>query len=273
PLGATYLGDDTYTFHLWAPHASDVKLRLLDPEERLVPLQPVDDGFFQGRVEGIAPGTRYFYRLDDEKDRPDPTSRAQPEGVHGPSQLVDPHFEWEDSGWAGLPLQRYIIYELHVGTFTPEGTFDAIIPRLPWLKELGVTAIEIMPVAQFPGERNWGYDGVNLFAVQDSYGGVLGLNRLVNACHQQGLAVVLEVVYNPLGAEGNYLGDYGPYFTERYQTPWGSAANFDGPGSDQVRRYFIENAVYYLRDFHIDALRLDAIHAMLDFSAVNFLEE
>jgi maltooligosyltrehalose trehalohydrolase len=273
PLGATYVAEKTYHFHLWAPNVDNVKLRLLDPEERLVEMEAIEEGFHQARVEGLSPGTRYFYRLDNEKDRPDPTSRYQPEGVHGPSQLVDPHFEWQDHAWAGLPLQQYILYELHVGTFTPEGTFEAIIPHLEWLKELGVTAIELMPVAQFPGTRNWGYDGVNLFAVQDSYGGNEGLKKLVDACHQAGLAVVLDVVYNHLGAEGNYLWDYGPYFTDRYQTPWGSAVNFDGPGSDQVRRYFIENAVYFLRDFHIDALRLDAIHAMLDFSAVPFLEE
>ncbi len=273
PLGATYLGGDTYSFHLWAPLVSDVKVRVLDPKERLVPMQPTSNGFFQARIDGLAPGTRYYYRLDDEKDRPDPAARVQPEGVHGPSQLIDPHFAWQDDAWRGLPLQHYIIYELHVGTFTPEGTFEAIIPRLPWLKELGITAIELMPVAQFPGERNWGYDGVALFAVQDSYGGHEGLKRLVDACHQAGIAVVLDVVYNHLGTEGNYLWDYGPYFTNRYHTPWGDAVNFDGPGSDQVRRYFIENAVYFLRDFHIDALRLDAIHAMLDFSATPFLQE
>jgi maltooligosyltrehalose trehalohydrolase len=285
PLGATYVAGhggrtedtegtkDTYHFHLWAPNVTDVKLRLLDPQERLIEMEAIGDGFYQARVEGVSPGTRYTYRLDNEKDRPDPTSRCQPEGVHGPSQLVDPAFAWEDECWSGLPLQHYIIYEVHVGTFTPEGTFEAIIPRLEWLKELGVTAIELMPVAQFPGTRNWGYDGVAPFAVQDSYGGNEGLKKLVDACHQAGLAVILDVVYNHLGAEGNYLWDYGPYFTDRYQTPWGSAVNFDGPGSDQVRRYFIENAVYFLRDFHIDALRLDAIHAMLDFSALNFLEE
>jgi maltooligosyltrehalose trehalohydrolase len=272
-LGATYIGNDTYSFRLWAPIVNDVKVRLLDPQERLIPMQPTGDGFFQAHIEGLTPGTRYYFRLDDDKDRPDPTSRVQPEGVHGPSQLIDPHFEWHDDAWRGLPLQHYILYELHVGTFTPEGTFDAIIPRLPWLKELGITAIELMPVAQFPGERNWGYDGVALFAVQDSYGGYNGLKRLVDACHQTGIAVVLDVVYNHLGAEGNYLWDYGPYFTDRYKTPWGDSVNFDGPGSDQVRRYFIENAVYFLRDFHIDALRLDAIHAMLDFSAIPFLEE
>lgn len=278
PLGATYNGNNQYSFQVWAPYAADVTVRLLDPQERLVPMQPVGDGFFQAQVDNVYPGTRYYYRLtsikDGEvKDRPDPASRFQPEGVHGPSQLIDPYFEWRDEAWSGVPLQKQIIYELHVGTFTPEGTFDAIIPRLPWLQELGITAIELMPVAQFPGARNWGYDGVAPFAVQDSYGGPDGLKQLVNACHQAGIAVILDVVYNHLGAEGNYLWDYGPYFTDRYRTPWGDSINFDGPGSDQVRRYFIENAVYFLRDFHIDALRLDAIHAMLDFSATHFLEE
>jgi maltooligosyltrehalose trehalohydrolase len=272
-LGATYSTEGTCRFYLWAPKAESVALRLLDPEERLVQMEPLKDGYYRAIVEGVQPGTRYFYHLDGDRDRPDPASRFQPEGVHGPSQVVDSNFPWEDHAWSGIPLQQYILYELHVGTFTPEGTFEAIIPHLPWLKELGVTAIEIMPVAQFPGARNWGYDGVGPFAVQDSYGGPEGFKKLINACHQAGLAVVLDVVYNHLGAEGNYLWDYGPYFTERYKTPWGSSVNFDGPGSDQVRRYFIENAVYFLREFRIDALRLDAIHAMLDFSAGTFLEE
>ncbi len=272
-LGATYTTGNRCRFRLWAPLVKSIAVRLLDPEERIIEMEAQEDGFYQVTVEDVAPGTRYFYRIDGEKDRPDPTSRFQPEGVHGPSQVVSADFDWEDACWSGIPLQQYIIYELHVGTFTPEGTFDAIIPRLESLKELGVTAIEIMPVAQFPGERNWGYDGVHLFAVQDSYGGAEGFKRLINACHQAGLAVVLDVVYNHLGAEGNYLWDYGPYFTDRYKTPWGSSVNFDGPGSDQVRRFFIENAVYFLRDFHVDALRLDAIHAMLDFSAGTFLEE
>jgi maltooligosyltrehalose trehalohydrolase len=273
PLGATYLGKDRYHFYLWAPNVETVKLRLLDPQERLVEMEAIGAGFYQARVENLSPGTRYFYRLNDEKDRPDPTSRLQPEGVHGPSQLIDPTFAWEDECWSGLPLQHYIFYELHVGAFSEEGSFEAIIEQLHYLKQLGVTAIELMPVAQFPGTRNWGYDGVAPFAVQDSYGGHVGLKKLVNACHQAGLAVVLDVVYNHLGAEGNYLADYGPYFTDRYHTPWGAAVNFDGPGSDQVRRYFIENALYFLRDFHIDALRIDAIHALIDFSATHFLEE
>jgi maltooligosyltrehalose trehalohydrolase len=186
---------------------------------------------------------------------------------------VDSSFAWEDGSWSGPPLEDYVIYELHVGTFTPQGTFDAIIPHLSQLKELGVTAIELMPVAQFPGDRNWGYDGVHLFAVQNSYGGPGGLKRLVSACHSQGLAVVLDVVYNHLGPEGNYLADFGPYFTNRYQTPWGLAINFDGSGSDEVRRFYIENALHWITEFHIDALRLDALHAVFDYSAQPFLEE
>jgi maltooligosyltrehalose trehalohydrolase len=187
--------------------------------------------------------------------------------------VIDANFSWKDQRWSGHTLESYILYELHVGTFTPEGTFDAIIPRLDDLKDLGVTALEIMPVAQFPGDRNWGYDGVSLFAVQNSYGGPEGLKRLVNACHQKELGVVLDVVYNHLGPEGNYLGDFGHYFTERYRTSWGLAINFDGPHSDEVRRFFIENALYWITEFHMDALRLDAVHAILDHSPRTFLEE
>ena len=230
-------------------------------------------GYWEADAAGIGAGTRYFYRLDGEKDRPDPASRYQPQGVHGPSEVVDLGFGWTADAWCGIPLQKYIIYELHVGTFTAEGTFDAAIERLPYLAELGVTAVEIMPIAQFPGERNWGYDGVNLFAPQNSYGGPPGLQRLVDAAHRAGLAVVLDVVYNHLGPDGNYLSDFGPYFAERYRSPWGAAVNFDGPGSDEVRRYFVENALSWLREYRIDALRLDAVHAMLDFSAGTFLQE
>jgi maltooligosyltrehalose trehalohydrolase len=224
-------------------------------------------------VDGIEPGSLYMYRLDEGKERPDPASRSQPQGVHGPSEVVSPNFEWEDARWFGLALQDYTICELHVGTFTPKGTFDAIIPRLDELKELGITAVELMPVAQFPGTRNWGYDGVYPFAVQNSYGGPEGLKRLVNACHKLGLAIVLDVVYNHLGPEGNYLAEFGPYFTDTYRTPWGAAINFDGPHSDDVRRFFIENALYWITEFHIDALRLDAVHAIIDRSALPFLEE
>jgi len=278
PLGATVDGQGNYYFYLWAPNAKEVKVRLLTTPEKLVSMQAIGDDYYQAYIGDLPPETRYLFQIASAsdgsvKDRPDPASRLQPEGVHGPSQLFDPQFEWKDAEWAGIPLQKYIIYEVHVGTFSAEGTFDAIIPHLPTLKELGITAIELMPVAQFPGTRNWGYDGVAPFAVQDSYGGPLALMRLVNACHLAGIAVILDVVYNHLGPEGNYLSEFGPYFTDRYNTPWGDAVNFDGPGSDHVRRFFIANAVYFLRDFHIDALRLDAVHAMLDFSATHFLEE
>ncbi len=272
-LGATYLGEGRCWFHVWAPLAQSVAVHLLAPSERLLPMEQRDWGYYQAVAQGVEPGTLYLYRLNRERERPDPASRFQPQGVHGPSQVVDSGFLWGDRHWFGRPLQDYIIFELHVGSFTPEGTFDAMIAHLDALAELGVTAVELMPVAQFPGNRNWGYDGVYPFAVQNSYGGPAALKRLVNACHQAGLNVILDVVYNHLGPEGNYLGEFAPYFTERYRTPWGPALNFDGPHSDEVRRFFIENALYWITEFHIDALRLDAVHAILDHSARPFLEE
>jgi maltooligosyltrehalose trehalohydrolase len=238
----------------------------------VAPLQE-ENGYHQALVEGAGPGSLYFFRLDREKERPDPASRFQPQGVHGPSQVMSPIFPWADQGWLGLPLRDYVLYELHVGAFSPEGTFEGAVSYLDELKDLGVTAVELMPVAQFPGQRNWGYDGVYPFAVQDSYGGPEGLTRLVNECHKRSLAVVLDVVYNHLGPEGNYLRDFGPYFTDRYNTPWGQAINFDGPENREVRRFFIENALYWVTEFHIDALRLDAVHAIPDFSAEPFLKE
>ncbi len=272
-LGATYLGEGRCHFLVWAPNAGNVEVRVVRPSGRTLVMEPQERGYHQVLAEGIAPGTRYYYRLDGSDERPDPASRYQPEGVHGPSEVVDLNFEWADAGWMGLDLANYIIYELHVGTYTEGGTFEAVIPHLDGLCELGVTAVELMPVAQFPGERNWGYDGVYPFAVQNSYGGPAGLKALVEACHARGLAVVLDVVYNHLGPEGNYLAQFGPYFTDRYRTPWGQAINFDGPESDEVRRFFIENALYWTKDFHIDALRLDAIHAIVDPSARPILEE
>lgn len=245
----------------------------MSPEDRLVPLKKHDRGYFQGIVPDVEPGALYFYRLDGDKERPDPASKFQPQGVHQPSQVIDPNFPWEDGHWSGLSLYNYVIYELHVGTFTPEGTFEAIIPHLDELKDLGITAIELMPVAQFPGSRNWGYDGVHPFAVQNTYGGPEGLKKLVNACHRRGLAVVLDVVYNHFGPEGNYIQEYGYYFTKRYRTPWGDAVNFDDAYSDEVRRFFIENALYWITECHIDALRLDALHAILDHSAQTFLKD
>jgi len=250
-----------------------VEVRIVSPRESVVELERDEQGYHQAVIEEVEPGTLYLYRLDGEKERPDPASRFQPQGVHGPSQVENPDFFWKDECWYGLPLQDYIIYELHVGTFTPEGTFEAIIPHLEQLKNLGITAIELMPVAQFPGSRNWGYDGTYPFAVQNSYGGPNGLKQLVDACHQAGLAVVLDVVYNHLGPEGNYLADFAPYFTDRYRGPWGKPINFDGPYSDEVRRFFIENALYWAREFHLDGLRIDAVHGIPDFSAYPFLEE
>ncbi len=233
-----------------------------------------DSGVFETILAGASASTRYAYSLDGGPPRPDPVSRWQPEGVHGFSCVVDPGaFAWSDAAWDGIRMAEYVIYELHVGTFTEAGTFDAAIAQLPALAELGITAIELMPVAQFPGERNWGYDGVDLYAPQNSYGGPEGLGRLVNAAHERGLAVVLDVVYNHLGPEGNYLGEFGPYFTARYRTPWGAAINYDGPGSDEVRRYVIDNALYWVTEYHVDALRLDAVHGIYDFGARHILEE
>ena len=270
-LGATPLGADKTHFCVWAPSHSSVDVCL--GARRTESLRGDERGYYRVTLEGIPPGSRYSYRLSNDLLRPDPASRSQPGGVHEASEVIDLNFAWTDQRWPGLPLSRYVLYELHVGTFTHEGTFDAVVGHLDGLRELGVTAIELMPVAQFPGTRNWGYDGVYPFAVQSSYGGPRGLQRLVDACHERELAVVLDVVYNHLGPEGNGLADFGPYFTSAYRTPWGEAINFDGPGSDEVRRYFIENALQWIRDFHVDALRLDAVHAIMDRSAHPFLEE
>ncbi|MBW4574525.1 MAG: malto-oligosyltrehalose trehalohydrolase [Aphanothece sp. CMT-3BRIN-NPC111] len=273
-IGSDYLGNSRCEFTVWAPDLKEVAVQIISPEERLLPMQQDEQGYWKVKAEGIDPGTLYFYKLEGTTDRPDPASHLQPEGVHGPSQVVDPStMHWNDAQWSGIPLEEMIIYELHVGTFTPEGTFDAIIPRLSDLSELGVNAIEIMPVAQFPGERNWGYDGTYIFGVQNSYGGPEALKRLVDACHQQGIAVILDVVYNHFGPEGNYISNYGPYFTETYKTPWGMAVNFDDARSDGVRNFFIQNALYWFENYHMDALRLDAIHAIYDLGAKHFLQE
>ncbi|NMG11382.1 malto-oligosyltrehalose trehalohydrolase [Brasilonema sp. UFV-L1] len=281
-IGAHYLGNGHCEFSVWAPNAEAVAIKIVSPQERIFPMQRHEaEGYWHIKADDIQPGTLYYYQLNNGESRPDPASYLQPLGVHGPSQVIDPSFTWNDSNWSGVSLESMIIYELHVGTFTKEGTFEAIIPRLKDLRELGVNAIEIMPIAQFPGDettdgcayRNWGYDGVYPFAVQNSYGSPEELKRLVDACHQEGMAVVLDVVYNHFGPEGNYMSHFGPYFTETYRTPWGSAINFDNAYSHDVRHYFIENALYWLRDYHIDGLRLDAIHAIYDFGAKHFLEE
>ena len=273
-LGATLLQDGSVRFRVWAPRVREVSVSMPHRGDNPVPLTAAADGYFSGVVTGIAEGERYLYLLDGETSRPDPASRFQPEGVHGPSQVVAAgDLLRHADGWTGIALEDYIIYELHVGTFTTQGTFEAAISRLDYLCDLGITAVELMPVAQFPGERNWGYDGTYPFAPQNSYGGPEGLQRLVAACHRRGLAVILDVVYNHLGPEGNYLHSFGPYFTDRYRTPWGDAVNFDGPESDPVRHYFIANALYWITEYQIDALRLDAIHGIYDFSALHILQE
>ena len=271
-LGANLLDDGSCSFLVWAPWVKDISLQIDTPGSHPIEMRSIGNDYFH-RVASAPFETRYFYLLDGMKKRPDPASKYQPEGVHGPSQVCRNSFQWTDANWSGLLLADAVFYELHVGTFTPEGTLDAIIERLPSLKSLGITLVELMPLAQFPGERNWGYDGVYPYAVQNSYGGPEALKRLVNACHETGMGLALDVVYNHLGPEGNYLNDFGPYFTDRYQTPWGKAVNFDDSYSDEVRRFFIENALYWISEFHVDALRLDAIHAIVDLSAKRFLEE
>lgn len=264
--------DEGIEFLVWAPNPSRVEVHIVHPEDRLIPMEALGAGYYWAQVPSLGPGTRYFYRLDGERDRPDPASRYQPEGVHGPSEVIAAGSDTR-SRWIGPALRDYIIYEMHVGTFTPEGTLDAVIPCLSRLQRLGITALELMPLVEFPGARNWGYDGVSPYAVHSGYGGPAALRRLVEACHERGIAVVLDVVYNHLGPEGNYLREFGPYFTDRYRTPWGDAVNFDGPMSDPVRRYFIENAFYWIEDFGVDALRLDAVHAIFDRAAYPFLQQ
>ncbi|MFO0698222.1 MAG: malto-oligosyltrehalose trehalohydrolase [Nitrospira sp.] len=274
-LGASLVGSSIARFRVWAPRAKTVSVHVSRLSNSPIPMEPRERGYFDLTVEGVGAGDRYRYVLDGDKVRPDPASRFQPDGIHEASGVVDPHaFHWTDRGWKGLALKDLIIYELHTGTFTQSGTFEAIIPYLDYLKQdVGVTAIELMPVAQFPGKRNWGYDGTYLYAPQSTYGGPQGLKTLVNACHVAGLAVVLDVVYNHLGPEGNYLADFGSYFTDRYRTPWGDAINYDGPDSDEVRHFVVSNALYWVTEYHIDALRLDAIHGIYDFSATHILQD
>ncbi|HVL02834.1 MAG TPA: malto-oligosyltrehalose trehalohydrolase [Acidimicrobiales bacterium] len=260
-------------FRVWAPRSERVEV---DLRGRRVPLVDAGRGWFEVEVpDAEAPaGSDYGFRLDGSDPLPDPRSAHQPYGVHGLSRLVDHDaYAWSDAGWRGFHLPSAVLYELHVGTFSPEGTFDGVATRLDHLVDLGITAVEILPVAQFPGSRNWGYDGVDLFAPHHDYGGPDGLKRLVDACHAHGLGVVLDVVYNHLGPEGNLLERFGPYFTSFYTTPWGQAVNFDQAGSDDVRRFVIDNAIRWLRDYHIDGLRLDAVHAIVDTSATHVLEQ
>jgi len=271
-IGVNFHADGTAKVRAWSPTAQTLAARVND--RFTLPLQKAENGYWQATTGKIAPGDRYVFVIDDEKAWPDPASLSQPDGVHGPSQAVNVcAFNWTDGEWQSPPLSDYILYELHTGTFTPAGDFEGIIQKLDYLLDLGITAVELMPVAQFPGKRNWGYDGVFPFAVQNSYGGARGLQKLVDACHKKGLAVVLDVVYNHLGPEGNYLPFFGPYFTGKYKTPWGDALNFDDAWCDGVRDFFIENSLMWFRDFHVDALRLDAVHAIRDFSPKHILQE
>jgi maltooligosyltrehalose trehalohydrolase len=272
--GTRFLSDGNVRFRVWAPALAKTELVLIGDGKERVPLESEPSGYRSAMLPAKE-GTRYAYSLGGGRQRPDPVSRSQPEGVHGPSELVNPaSFRWSDSGWKGVAQKELLVYELHVGTCTREGTFESLIPRLKYLAgELGVTAVELMPVAQFPGGRNWGYDGVCMYAPQDSYGGSSGLNRLVDECHRNGLAVILDVVYNHLGPEGNYLAEFGPYFSDKYRTPWGPAINYDSAGCDEVRRFVVNNALYWIVEHHVDGLRLDAVQGIFDFSPTHILAE
>ena len=269
-LGLNFSSVTSACLVVWAPFAKSISISV---DNKLYSLEKKEFGYWEVSLPDIHPGDLYQI-VNDGKNFPDPASLSQPEGVHGFSQAVNLNsFVWSDNAWKGVSPQDLIIYELHTATFSEAGTFEGIAEKLKYLKDLGITAIEIMPVAQFPGNRNWGYDGVFTFAVQNSYGGHASLQALVDRCHRENIAVILDVVYNHTGPEGNYLTAFGPYFTEKYKTPWGKAINFDDDWCDGVRRFFIENALMWLRDFHIDGLRLDAVHAIRDFGAKHFLEE
>lgn len=256
------------SFSVWAPEKKSMMLHLVT-DGRLIPMRKDRDGYFHCTVSGVFSGTRYFYQPEKGKDCPDPRSHYQPLGMHGPSEVVDhSQYAWSDKDWNGLPLSGLIFYEMHIGTFTEDGTFDAAVHRLDDIAATGINAIELMPVCQFPGSRNWGYDGVFLYSVQNNYGGPEGLKRFVDACHQRGIAVFLDVVYNHVGYEGNYLPFYGPYFSDKYQTPWGKAFNYDGAWSDGVRAFIVGNVLHWAELYHVDGLRLDAVHEIFDRNAV-----
>jgi maltooligosyltrehalose trehalohydrolase len=272
-FGAIPLDDNQCIFSVWAPEKESMMLHIVHPSDRLLKMEKNDWGYFTVTADDVSAGCRYFYMPDGETDFPDPASHFQPEGVHGYSQVVDHRsYVWNDQSWRGIPLKDMVFYELHIGTFTKEGTFEAVIPFLDDIKETGINTIEIMPVSQFPGNRNWGYDGVFPYSVQDSYGGPAGLKKLVDACHSKGIAIFLDVVYNHLGPEGNYLAKFGPYFTEKYRTPWGAAINLDDEWCDGVKEFYASNPRHWFANYHIDGLRLDAIHMVFDYGAVNFWE-
>lgn len=271
--GSRRAGGRSWIWSVWAPQARTVDLSLDHPASQSLPMQKRGETFHL-TLDNFAPERRYAFSINGGPPRPDPASRWQPDGVHAPSALFDPdEFLWTDSAWMGLQRRELVIYELHTGTFTSEGTFAAIIPRLPALLELGITAIELMPVHQFPGNRNWGYDGVFPFAVQNTYGGPRELQKLVDACHGHGIGVILDVVYNHFGPEGNFLPEFAPCFSLRHRTPWGAGINFDDTGSSGIRSFILENVAYWLRNFHLDGLRLDAVHAICDTSPTHILSE
>ena len=268
PFGAEFTDNGATRFRLWAPSARTVELELINSRTRRAVAMQSAGGWYEAIVERVPAGTRYTYRIDGGLSAPDPASRCNPDDVHAPSAVVDPcDFDWPDGAWRGRPWEEAVLYELHVGTFTPEGTFLALIDRLDYLVDLGITAIELMPVADFPGKRNWGYDGVLAFAPDAAYGTPNDLKRLIAAAHLRGLMVILDVVYNHFGPEGNYLHTYAQqFFNRRHQTPWGAAINFDGIDAQEVRRFYIENALYWLEEYSLDGLRLDAVHAIVDDS-------
>lgn len=260
-------------FNVWAPKAKTVSLVDISGK-REIEMKNENGDYWKLELADCWEGMLYKYRINNSEPIPDPASMSQPMGVHGPSEILRiKDFEWMDQSWESIPLKDFIIYEIHTGTFSPSSDFEGIIKKLDYLSELGVNAIELMPVSQFSGSRNWGYDGVYPYAVHDSYGGAFGLMKLVNECHKKGIALILDVVYNHLGPEGNYLGQFGHYFSDKYKTPWGKAINFDGPYSDDVRNYFLRNAMMWFLDFHIDALRLDAVDQIYDSGAKHFLSE
>ena len=260
-----------HNFRVWSPTSGRVEVLA---DSRRLHMSQRERGWWEVSDGAAGPGTRYGFSLDGKDVRPDPRSPSQPEGVLGLSEVVDHGAHaWNDGDWRGFSLAGSVLYELHVGTFTRPGTFEGVIERLPHLVELGVDAIELMPVAEFAGDRGWGYDGVDLFAPHHAYGGPEGLKRLVDACHAHGLGVVIDVVYNHLGPAGNFLSEFGPYFSDRHSTDWGAALNFDGNASDEVRRFVVDNALMWIRDYHVDGLRLDAVHAIVDESPVNILEQ
>lgn len=271
PVGAFLTNDHSCLFRVWAPAKKSVAV-VFDGQHKH-PLIKEEYGYWSATLDNITSGMRYLFELDGEKRLPDPASRWQASGVHGPSSVLEPTFSWTDTTWSGISLSDMIQYELHVGTFSASGNFQGIIERLDYLQELGINTIELMPIAQFPGNRNWGYDGVYPFAVHHDYGGASGLKHLVNEAHRHGIAVILDVVYNHQGPEGNYLAEYGPYFTDKYKTGWGRAINFDDAWCDGVRNFYWQNALMWLDEFHIDGLRLDAVHAIWDFSAKPFIAE